>query len=55
MIFTFQLQNSNKRYLMFAVDKEEAFRELKSRLGKYADDWSLIAYCPAEKFNLFLN
>jgi hypothetical protein len=55
MIFTFQLQNNIKRYIFFAEDKEKAFEELKARLGKEAENWSLVSYCETNKFSLFLN
>lgn len=54
MIFTFQEHNSVKRYLMFAENKKQAFKEIQERMGPNAKYFSLVAYTPVEKFAMFI-
>ena len=54
MIYTFQKINSTKRYFMYAKNKESAFTEMNVRFGS-GHEFSLIAYCEAEYFALFVN
>lgn len=55
MIFTFLLQNSHKRYMFYAEDRESAFIEIKIRLGEDAKNWSLIAFCDVKMFSINLD
>lgn len=56
MIFTFQQINSVKRVLLYALDKEKAFAEMRWRYGaETASEYSLIAFTEVEKFYLTLN
>lgn len=56
MIFTFQQINSTKRILLYALDKEKAFAEMRWRYGAETDsEYSLIAFVEAKNFNLTLN
>jgi hypothetical protein len=53
MIFTFLRINSSRRILLYALDKEKAFAELRFRYGaENASEYSLVAYTPVEKFSL---
>lgn len=56
MIFTFQQMNSTKRVLLYALNKEKAFAEMRFRYGaETASNYSLIAFVEAENFSLTLN
>lgn len=52
MIFTFQEINGIQKVVFFATSKMEAQKELQARYGVNADNFSLISFVPAEKFNL---
>jgi hypothetical protein len=52
MIFTFQEINGIQKVIFFAESKAEAIKELHARYGNNADNFSLISFVPAEKFNL---
>ena len=55
MIFTFQLINSSSmKYIMYAKDKEDAFKVMKERFGNNANNYSLVAYCSTERFSMFI-
>lgn len=56
MIFTFIRINSSQRLLLYALDKEKAFAELRFRYGvENASEYSLVAYVPVKKFSLAIN
>mgnify|MGYP001234656900 CR=1 FL=1 len=56
MIYTFQKINSGVRVLLYALNKDDAFAEMRLRYGaETASEYSLIAYTEAEKFSLVLN
>jgi len=52
MIYTFQEINGLKKILFYAESKVEAITELYIRCGGNADNYSLVSFVPAEKFNL---
>jgi len=54
MIFTFQEINSIRKYLLYADDKEEAFKEMNKRFGSN-HNYSMVAYCEVKDFSRFIN
>ena len=52
MIYTFLRVNSTERYMFYAKDKESSFKELKERLGRDSENWSLISFVEVERFSL---
>lgn len=52
MIYTFQEINGMKKILFYAESKVEALKELIVRYGINANNYSLVSFVPAEKFNL---
>lgn len=52
MIFTFQQINGIQKVALFAESKDEAIKELHARYDTNANNFSLISFVPAEKFNL---
>lgn len=52
MIYTFQEINGIQKVVFFAESKVEAVSELHARYGDNAENFSLISFVPAEKFNL---
>lgn len=52
MIYTFKIINGLEKRMFFANNKEDAFLELRARLGTKSEQYSLISFVKAEDFNL---
>ena len=52
-IYTFQETNGIRKFLLYAEDKEAAFKEVRKRFGTY-NRYVLVAYTDVQNFSRFI-